>query len=163
MTGIRALSLSLVLAGLFGCASNDQRLADELARDGLETRVDARGVTVVVTDVLFGFDSDELSPKGVQRVGRIAEIVGRVAPGRPLACEGHTDARGGGTYNFDLSLRRANRVLEALAAAGVERTLLRAEGFGETRPVAPEARPDGSDDPDARQRNRRVEVVIANP
>ena len=31
---------------------------------------------------------------------------------------------------------------------------------GKTRPVAPNQYPDGADDPDGRQRNRRVEVVI---
>ena len=34
-------------------------------------------------------------------------------------------------------------------------------GFGESRPVAPNTRPDGGDDPEGRQRNRRVEVFIA--
>ena len=34
-------------------------------------------------------------------------------------------------------------------------------GFGETRPVAPNARPDGADDPEGRRRNRRVEIVVA--
>jgi len=39
---------------------------------------------------------------------------------------------------------------------------LQAAGFGETKPVAPNARPDGSDDPEGRQKNRRVEVIIKN-
>jgi outer membrane protein OmpA-like peptidoglycan-associated protein len=38
--------------------------------------------------------------------------------------------------------------------------LLRASGLGETRPVAPNQNPDGSDNPTGRQQNRRVEVVI---
>jgi outer membrane protein OmpA-like peptidoglycan-associated protein len=33
-------------------------------------------------------------------------------------------------------------------------------GFGATRPVAPNTKPDGSDDPDGRQKNRRVELII---
>ena len=35
-----------------------------------------------------------------------------------------------------------------------------ARGFGESRPVAPNTTPDGADDPAARARNRRVEIVI---
>jgi outer membrane protein OmpA-like peptidoglycan-associated protein len=35
-----------------------------------------------------------------------------------------------------------------------------AAGYGATRPVAPNIRPDGSDDPDGRQKNRRVEIVV---
>ena len=33
-------------------------------------------------------------------------------------------------------------------------------GFGKSRPVAPNARPDGTDDPEGRQQNRRVEIVV---
>ena len=33
-------------------------------------------------------------------------------------------------------------------------------GWGKRRPVAPNAKPDGSDDPVGRQKNRRVEVVL---
>jgi photosystem I P700 chlorophyll a apoprotein A2 len=33
-------------------------------------------------------------------------------------------------------------------------------GYGERKPVAPNANPDGSGDPDGRQKNRRVEVVF---
>jgi len=34
------------------------------------------------------------------------------------------------------------------------------EGFGAKKPIAPNTKPDGSDDPDGRQKNRRVELVI---
>jgi outer membrane protein OmpA-like peptidoglycan-associated protein len=33
-------------------------------------------------------------------------------------------------------------------------------GFGEQKPVAPNAKPDGSDDPEGRQKNRRVEITV---
>jgi outer membrane protein OmpA-like peptidoglycan-associated protein len=33
-------------------------------------------------------------------------------------------------------------------------------GLGEGDPVVPNERPDGSDDPDGRQRNRRVEILV---
>jgi len=34
------------------------------------------------------------------------------------------------------------------------------QGFGKTRPAAPNTDPDGADNPAGRQKNRRVEVVI---
>jgi outer membrane protein OmpA-like peptidoglycan-associated protein len=34
------------------------------------------------------------------------------------------------------------------------------QGWGERRPVAPNSRPDGTDDPAGRQKNRRVVVVL---
>jgi len=157
---IAAATLALVA----GCAATAQqkKLQTELGASGFETRVDDRGVTVLVTDVLFDFDSDELTPAGKSSVTKIAEIVKRLAPDHELICEGHADARGTETYNFELSLRRARRVADALAGAGLPLELISAQGLGESRPLAKELKADGSDDPDGRARNRRVEVVIAD-
>jgi outer membrane protein OmpA-like peptidoglycan-associated protein len=155
-------AVAVLLAGFVGCTtSTKEQLASELGASGFETRVDDRGVTVLVTDVLFDFDSDALTETGTASVGKIAEIVKRLAPENELICEGHTDARGTEAYNFELSLRRARRVADALAAAGIATEFISAQGLGESRPLAKEVRDDGSDDPDGRARNRRVEVVIA--
>jgi hypothetical protein len=57
-----------------------------------------------------------------------------------------------------LSERRAAAVrtaLEAELGSGYQYTSV---GFGETKPVAPNTKPDGSDDPDGRALNRRVEI-----
>jgi outer membrane protein OmpA-like peptidoglycan-associated protein len=34
------------------------------------------------------------------------------------------------------------------------------QGLGEKKPVAPNTKPDGSDDPEGRQKNRRVEIIL---
>jgi outer membrane protein OmpA-like peptidoglycan-associated protein len=52
-------------------------------------------------------------------------------------------------------------VREALAILGVERDRMSARGFGESRPVAPNTKPDGSDNPAGRAQNRRVEILLA--
>jgi outer membrane protein OmpA-like peptidoglycan-associated protein len=74
---------------------------------------------------------------------------------------GHTDATGEDAYNLDLSRRRAEAVAAWLRArpelGGWTFTVA---GKGEAAPVAPNSRPDGSDDPEGRARNRRVEVTI---
>jgi outer membrane protein OmpA-like peptidoglycan-associated protein len=162
MRSLHALALATAL--LAGCAAKQQpsALEAELGASGFETRTDDRGVTVLVTDVLFDFDSDALTPAGGEAVGKIAEIVKRLAAENELICEGHTDARGSEAYNFELSLRRARRVGDALAAAGIQPERISTQGLGESHPLAGETKPDGSDDPAGRARNRRVEVVIAN-
>jgi OOP family OmpA-OmpF porin len=159
-----ALAAALALALGSGCTTAAKPSALESALDagGFETRVDDRGVTVLVTDVLFDYDSDALTPDGTASVGRIAEIVKRLAAENELICEGHTDSRGTEAYNFELSLRRARRVGDALAAAGIDPARIASQGLGESRPLAPETKPDGGDSPEGRARNRRVEVVIAN-
>lgn len=158
----KVLAIAL-LALASGCATSKQaQLSSALGASGFETRVDDRGVTVLVTDVLFDFDSSELTPAGAAAVATIAEIVKRLAPANRLICEGHTDARGTDAYNFELSLRRARRVADALSASGIDAQRIISQGLGETRPLAKERKADGGDDPAGRARNRRVEVVIAN-
>jgi outer membrane protein OmpA-like peptidoglycan-associated protein len=143
--------------------SQQRALEAELGASGFETRVDDRGVTVLVTDVLFDYDSDALTSAGSRAVAKIAEIVKRLAPDNALICEGHTDAYGTQTYNFELSLRRARRVAGTLEDAGIDPARVTSQGYGETRPLVAEKTADGSDDPEGRARNRRVEVVIASP
>jgi outer membrane protein OmpA-like peptidoglycan-associated protein len=159
------LLLTLLALGVLGsaCATHKKSaLETELGASGFETRVDDRGITVLVTDVLFDFDSDALTPEGSAAVARIADIVQRLAPANELICEGHTDALGTEAYNFELSLRRARRVADGLAGAGIPRERISSQGLGESRPLVKETKGDGRDDPEARARNRRVEVVIAH-
>ena len=55
-----------------------------------------------------------------------------------------------------------NRCRQELLTGGMPTGRIVARGFGESRPVAPNTTPDGADDPAARARNRRVEIVIEN-
>ena len=64
-------------------------------------------------------------------------------------------------YNQKLSERRAAAVRDWLVKPGdVAPARLSAKGFGPAKPVAPNAKPDGSDDPEGRQKNRRVEIRV---
>ncbi|RMH42606.1 MAG: OmpA family protein [Alphaproteobacteria bacterium] len=99
------------------------------------------------TDTLFATDSAALRP-GARR--RLAEFF-RKAGAFGYAIYGHTDSRGSDEYNMRLSQRRAAAVAKVARSVGavVQREL----GFGERRPVASNATPEGM------RRNRRVEVV----
>jgi outer membrane protein OmpA-like peptidoglycan-associated protein len=44
--------------------------------------------------------------------------------------------------------------------ASISGSRITTQGWGETKPVAPNKKPDGSDDPEGRQKNRRVEIVL---
>jgi outer membrane protein OmpA-like peptidoglycan-associated protein len=66
-------------------------------------------------------------------------------------------------YNQDLSERRANAVKTYLVQNfQVNGDRLASKGFGKTQPIASNTKSDGSDDPEGRQKNRRVEVIIHN-
>jgi OOP family OmpA-OmpF porin len=75
--------------------------------------------------------------------------------------EGHTDARGSPSHNQELSERRAAAVYNWLVELEALRNVkFMPQGFGATRPVAPNIRPNGSDDPKGRAKNRRVKIVF---
>ena len=68
--------------------------------------------------------------------------------------EGHTDNQGNPERNLQLSKDRAQAVAAHLIKAGIDASRLDVEGFGDTRPIAPNLTPRG------RELNRRVEFVI---
>jgi photosystem I P700 chlorophyll a apoprotein A2 len=110
-------------------------------------------------DVLFDFDKSDLRAEAEATLRKVAEVI-RSNPGR-VTVEGHTDNTGTDAYNQKLSEGRAASVSGWLVRkGGVEAARVTARGLGETRPVAPNTKPDGSDDPAGRQRNRRVEIAI---
>jgi outer membrane protein OmpA-like peptidoglycan-associated protein len=75
---------------------------------------------------------------------------------------GHTDAIGSDEANQKLSEQRAASALDYFVAHGVDSTRLTSEGRGESEPVAPNKNADGSDNPDGRARNRRIELHITS-
>jgi len=115
----------------------------------------------LAADVLFDFDKADIKPAAAAVLGKAAAFVGQHAIG-PVRVEGHTDGKGTDSYNQRLSERRAAAVKDWLAGRGGLGTLtFSTRGFGAKQPVASNTRPDGSDDPDGRQKNRRVEIIIA--
>ncbi len=133
----------------------------EIQKPGEVQRVEerCRHRLVVAADALFAFDEAALSP---QAEATLAALGPQLAKEKgAVTVEGHTDAKGGDDYNQKLSERRARAVRDWLAAHHHLAAGTTAIGYGESKPLAPNAKPDGSDDPAGRAKNRRVEVVIA--
>ena len=80
-----------------------------------------------------------------------------------LILRGHSDSEGDDAANRIMSRKRAEAARDYLARKGLERSRMRVIALGETRPVAPNAKPDGSDDSAGRARNRRVEIELDRP
>ena len=119
----------------------------------LETRETARGLIVNVSDVLFDTGSATLKPGAREKLARVAGILA-THPDLHIEIEGHTDSVGGDDYNQRLSERRSEAVRAYLVQQRIPPTLVDAEGFGESRPVAT------NDTAAGRQQNRRVELVV---
>ncbi len=110
-------------------------------------------------DVLFDFDKATIKPAAADALKKVALIIKKKAQG-PVTIVGHTDSKGTETYNQELSLRRAEATKAWLLDKGGARATYQVEGKGESQPVADNAKPDGSDNPEGRAKNRRVDIII---
>jgi outer membrane protein OmpA-like peptidoglycan-associated protein len=110
--------------------------------------------------VLFDFDKVDIRPEAESVLANVAEVL-KQHPKAAVLIGGHTDAKGSDSYNLRLSQRRADSVKNWLVkTGGVDGRRLKAKGFGSANPVAPNTHPDGSDNPEGRQKNRRVEIAV---
>ncbi|MFL5063554.1 MAG: OmpA family protein [Xanthobacteraceae bacterium] len=109
-------------------------------------------------DVLFDFDKADLRPEAGPSLAKVAEVL-KAYPRAATLIEGHTDGKGTDQYNQPLSERRAEAVRRWLAANGVGAKMT-TRGWGKAKPVAPNTKPGGADDPEGRQKNRRVEITV---
>ena len=115
----------------------------------------------LAADVLFDFDKADIRSDAQNALKQAADIVRDKAKGT-VRVEGHTDGKGSESYNQKLSDRRANSVKDwFVKKEGLKNVKFSTRGFGAKNPVAPNTKSDASDDPDGRQKNRRVEIVIS--
>lgn len=123
-----------------------------------ESRTEVR--IELASDVLFDFDSAEIQPKARQTLARIAQFIGGSAKGQ-VRILGYTDGKGSAEYNQGLSERRAQSVERWFVDKdGLRHVAFATQGFGARDPVAPNTKPDDSDNPEGRKKNRRVEIII---
>jgi outer membrane protein OmpA-like peptidoglycan-associated protein len=113
----------------------------------------------IASDALFAFDKSDLTPDAVAALEKLGPAL-KDAAAKSVQIEGHTDSKGDDIYNQKLSERRAKSVKDWLARRNYLPRQTTVLGHGENKPVAPNAHPDGRDDPEGRQRNRRVELVF---
>lgn len=111
--------------------------------------------TVVLNNVFFDFDEASLRSESYSELNRVVELM-KEREQLNIAISGHTDNIGPENYNLGLSERRAKSVLNYFVDKGISKERLAVQFFGETKPTAPNASPDG------RKKNRRVEFQIVN-
>jgi outer membrane protein OmpA-like peptidoglycan-associated protein len=120
----------------------------------LDTRDNARGLIVNMSDVLFDTGQSTLRSGAREKLAKISGIV-LAHPGLKLEVEGHTDSVGTDDYNQILSEKRAASVRDFLVQQGVNSSTITARGFGKSQPIA------SNDNATGRQQNRRVEMVVS--
>lgn len=126
------------------------------------TEVPEDETLVLSGDVLFDFDSDQLTLEGRRALGRVAESAKGEFTSPGMMIVGYTDRFGSAEYNLELSRSRAGAVATYLASQGIRRSNIRTAGHGEADPVVecPGARATPSVTECLRP-NRRVEITIS--
>ncbi|MGO9014708.1 MAG: flagellar motor protein MotB [Dissulfurispiraceae bacterium] len=125
---------------------------------GITVRNEPRGVVVTFSDsVLFASGSAELKPEIFAVLEKLSKLLSTV-PGK-IAIEGHTDnvpiSSSKYSSNWELSTARAASMLHFFIEKGIDPANYSIAGYAEFRPLASNATEEG------RQKNRRVEIVIA--
>jgi outer membrane protein OmpA-like peptidoglycan-associated protein len=121
----------------------------------LDTKREARGLVVNLSDVLFTSGKAVLQPGAREKLSKLSGILLAYPGHYALAIGGHTDSVGSDALNDKLSQARAESVRNCLMEAGIAPShLTSATGYGKHQPVAENATAEG------RAKNRRVEIVI---
>jgi outer membrane protein OmpA-like peptidoglycan-associated protein len=102
----------------------------------------------------FENGSSDLTAASEEKIRNIATTL-RASPGTHVTVTGYTDNVGAEQANIQLSQSRANAVMNALTARGVDADQIRAQGFGSQDPAAT------NDTAEGRAQNRRVTVMVA--
>ena len=106
-----------------------------------------------LNNVFFDTDKADLLPRSYVELKKLLRIM-QEHPDMSIEIRGHTDSQGNDSYNYYLSKKRAQAVVEFLNQQGIAKERTHYVGFGSSRPIA------SNDTEKGRQLNRRVEFLI---
>ncbi len=148
--------------------STDENLSEPLKFSLFDPRLIPEGydklaftfTNMTFSDANFAFDSDEFQPgTPCKMYADSVKIFLDLNANATLTIIGHTDSKGDTRYNYDLGLRRAKSAMNYFRELGVKAEI-KTESKGEKEPVAANTAKNGKDNPEGRQKNRRVNFVI---
>ncbi len=109
---------------------------------------------IVLNNIYYDFDKATLRETSKTELDKLASMLNET-PNVVVQISSHTDTRGKASYNLKLSAARAKSVVDYLVSKGVDRSRLIAKGYGESRPVIPNAQTE-----DEHQANRRTTFKV---
>ena len=112
--------------------------------------------------VTFAEGGNALSDAAIADLEAIQETP-QMAEGGAIVLRGHTDSVGDDDANMRVSERRAGLVRDWLVERGVAEDRITVIAIGEQRPIAPNARRDGTPDEAGRAANRLSLIHIPSP
>ena len=129
------------------------RVPDSTYRMDIPLQPVRKDAQITLRNIFFATGNFSLRPESAAELDIIVRWL-QENPGVRIRINGHTDNVGQAADNMTLSTRRARAVTEYLQSKGIEASRLSFQGYGATRPVAPNT------DDAGRARNRRTELEI---
>ena len=109
---------------------------------------------IVLDNIYYDFDRAEIRPDAARELDKLVNIL-KDNPQIVIELSSHTDDRGEVTYNIDLSQRRAESAVQYIISEGISPRRITARGYGENRPIVPNATTE-----EEHQINRRTEFKV---
>ncbi|WP_173003103.1 OmpA family protein [Chitinophaga sp. SYP-B3965] len=114
---------------------------------------------IVINDIFYDYNKATLRQESKLILDSLYYLL-LDNPKMEIELGAHTDSKGTDAYNLKLSNARAKSCVDYLISKGIPTTRVVSKGYGEARPVAPNTLPNGKDNPDGRQLNRRTEFKV---
>ncbi len=115
---------------------------------------------VVVPNIYYPFDEYYLTKDAQVAIDTTILEILNDNPSIIVEIGSHTDSKGSVPYNNNLSNNRAQSVVNYLRKNGIDKDRLKYKGYGEGSPLVPNEKPDGTDDPEGRAKNRRTSFKV---
>lgn len=115
-----------------------------------------------IRNIMFDFDSYLLNERALPDLAKLKSILSK-QPELKIEVAGYTDIKGSKEYNLILAGRRAQSVINYFTSLGLEESRFIKKASGAMDFIAINTNPDGSDNPEGRQINRRVTLGVVNP
>ncbi|MCT7973715.1 OmpA family protein [Laspinema olomoucense] len=127
----------------------------------LNAETTIEGIKFNLSDnILFEFDKYHVRAAAKPTLEKVNQVLTHFKDAQILI-HGHTDSKGTDEYNRELSQKRAAAVKYYFVNNfQAEPTRIQTKGLGKSQPIAPNTNPNGSDNPQGREKNRRVEFTI---
>jgi outer membrane protein OmpA-like peptidoglycan-associated protein/tetratricopeptide (TPR) repeat protein len=120
------------------------------------------GDFLAIRNILFDFNSQSLNDQARFDLEKLKSLLNNY-PELKIEVTGYTDIKGSPEYNIGLAERRARTVISYLTLSGIFESRFIKRAIGAADFIAINANPDGSDNPQGRQYNRRVTLGVINP
>ena len=115
--------------------------------------------TFVLDNIYYNFNRAEIREDAAKELDKLVQLL-IDNPEIKIELGSHTDSVDTDAFNLDLSRRRAESAVRYIVQNGIAPDRIVAKGYGESKPIARNTNPDGTDNPDGRQKNRRTEFKI---